>query len=167
MKMERTHVAKTSAPILLREVAADDKSEKRGCYKPAGFWYEVDGDWRRWCEGESFGRGYHLHEVFLNDCEVLFIDSLEKLDRFHEEYHVAEPRGSYVTLEMDWARVAQCYDGIEIAPYQWERRLANDFMWYYGWDCASGVIWRPKNAKVVYIGECNPTVVNDATEASA
>lgn len=47
-------------------------------------------------------------------------------------------------------RVAELF---EIAPYQWERRLAREFMWYYGWDLASGVIWRPKNALVAFIGK--------------
>lgn len=24
-------------------------------YKPRGLWFDVDEDWKRWCEGEEFG----------------------------------------------------------------------------------------------------------------
>lgn len=41
-------------------------------------------------------------------------------------------------------------------PYQWSLRLDTDGLlastWYYAWDCASGVIWRPRNATVTYLG---------------
>lgn len=159
MSVERTHLATTSTQIALREVSVEAEKGK-GCYKPAGFWYEVDGDWRRWCEGEDFQREGFIHNVSLNDCNVLFIDSLRALDKFHAEYHHAERdiTPTYRRMEIDWPRVAALYDGIEIAPYQWKRRMAHDFMWYYGWDCASGVIWRPKNATVAYVGEWQPTM---------
>lgn len=42
---------------------------------------------------------------------------------------------------IDWPRVeADGFHGIEISPYLWKRRLEGG-MWYYGWDCAAGVIW--------------------------
>ena len=44
---------------------------------------------------------------------------------------------------IDWPKVAERYDGIIIAPYQWSRRLDGP-MWYYGWDCASGCVWRAR-----------------------
>jgi hypothetical protein len=153
---ERTHLAMSAEPIILRE-ALVGLYDGVGAYKPAGFWYEVDGDWRRWCEAEDFGYGSHLHSVSLNNCNVLLIDSLGKLDDFHGEYNIAKPISlTYLHLTIDWPKVAALYDGIEIAPYRWERRLTHDFMWYYGWDCASGVIWRPKNAVVAYVGEVKP-----------
>lgn len=45
---------------------------------------------------------------------------------------------------IDWKAVAKEYDGIEIDPYQYERRFSEGFLWYYGWDCASGCVWRPR-----------------------
>jgi hypothetical protein len=118
-------------------------------YKPKGFWYEVDNDWQRWTDEEDFHCGEYVFKVELNDCNILLIDTLPKLDEFHSQFYI----GDRLSLRgIDWAAVAKKYDGVEIAPYQWERRLALDFMWYYGWDCASGVIWEPKNAKVEYIG---------------
>lgn len=41
----------------------------------------------------------------------------------------------------DWIDVASRYSGIEIAPYQWKRRIHPSTFWYYTWDCASGCIW--------------------------
>lgn len=45
------------------------------------------------------------------------------------------PRYEYI----DWASVCRAYQGIVISPYFWSRRMGP--MWYYSWDCASGVIW--------------------------
>lgn len=144
----RTHMARSRDPIVLTDKIA---STGGAPYKPSGFWYEVDGDWRRWCEAEEFSFGPYIHQVELNNCNMLFINSLNKFDDFNDLYI---EKGGYRYGSIDWARVAERYDGIEIAPYQWKRRLNR--MWYYGWDCASGVIWRPRDAKVTYIGKYQP-----------
>lgn len=52
---------------------------------------------------------------------------------------IGEGSGNPYTRSIDWLRVKTQYGGIEIAPYQWKRRLSS--FWYYGWDCASGAIW--------------------------
>jgi hypothetical protein len=38
------------------------------------------------------------------------------------------------------------YDGIEINPYQFEARY--QYLWYYGWDIASGCVWNLNNVKL-------------------
>ena len=146
--MARTHLSKTAEPIVLKEVDATERGS--GCYKPKGFWYQVDGDWLRWCEAEDFGHGSHVHSLDLNDCTVLLIDTLRKLDNFHRRFSRIKRPGRYAIPEINWGKLSSLYDGLEIAPYRWERRL--EFSWYYGWDCASGVIWRPKNAVLRYVG---------------
>ena len=40
---------------------------------------------------------------------------------------------------IDWEAALADWDGELIAPYMWSRRL--EYMWYYGWDCASGGTW--------------------------
>jgi hypothetical protein len=144
--MDRTHVAKSPDPIILRR---DFKDRPSGYGKPIGFWYEVDGDWRRWCLDENYRDmdSAHLHRVDLADCNILTIRSASELDHFHRHFRTGVDA---YHEEIDWPQVAAAYDGIEIAPYLWERRLT--VRWYYGWDCASGVIWRPRNAKVTYLG---------------
>jgi hypothetical protein len=145
MSKQRTHLSNNQV-ITLYEVKATETTEA-GAFKPAGFWYEVNGEWQR-CEANLWSYRY-IHKVTLNDCDVLVVDTLNTLDAFHAEYSVCNmPCG---VRGIDWERVAARFDGLEIAPYQYRRRL--DFIWYYPWDCASGVIWRPKNAAITYIGE--------------
>ena len=114
--------------------------------KPNGLWVSVDGEysWREWCEAEEWGLDcfVHTYEIKLtDDANILVLDSVEALDEFHKERAVDLPNRSHLfnSSVIDWPAVADEYQGIIISPYQWERRM--DYMWYYGWDCASGVIW--------------------------
>jgi hypothetical protein len=143
-------VSKSNAPIVLH----DGGARPAGFHKPAGFWYEVDGDWRRWCydEGAFLDSLRHFHAVELNDCQVLLVNTLAKLDAFHARYGQDFGTGRFPDIRINWDAVTAEYDGLEIAPYQWQRRLERDWMWYYGWDCAAGVIWRPRHATVTYLG---------------
>ena len=126
------------------------KSDRDEYFKPNGLWISDESDfgWRDWCTGENWGTDTLMYEhlVELNpDNNILFIRNVEELDKFHEEYAVdilrdyhrfgCPPRRDW----LDWRRVYPLYQGIIITPYQWERRL--QYMWYYGWDCASGCIW--------------------------
>lgn len=119
-------------------------------YKPTGFWYSVDQDWERWCQSEQpdwLERRY-VHEVSLSDERMLFIRTTTDLDLFHERYK-ARPFPELREYYPHWGIVAEEYDGIEIAPYLWARRLDGAASkWYYSWDCASGCIWRPKGVQV-------------------
>jgi hypothetical protein len=150
---ERTHCSTDAERIVLR--AVDPKNDKSaGAFKPAGFWYQLDGDWERWCRAEGYGEYTHLHKIDLADARVLQIQNVKQLDEFHRTFgRVAPWSATGRMIEIQWDVVARSYDGVEIAPYQWERRLNLDFMWYYGWDCASGVIWNPRHATVKLIGE--------------
>lgn len=120
------------------------KYEDGGAYKPLGFWVSVEGelDWREWCKAESFrniDRCYIYETVLAPAANILRIDNLRDIDLLHRrlcEGHDA--RG----FRADWAGVMREHDGLIIAPYQWPRR--HQFMWYYGWDCASGVVWNLK-----------------------
>lgn len=53
-------------------------------------------------------------------------------------------RKRFQNYSIAWEKVeADGFYGIEINPYLWQRRLDGG-MWYYGWDCASGVVWNEK-----------------------
>lgn len=156
--MKRTHVSVGPEPILLRPAPQfPPYANEYSSYKPRGFWYEVNGDWRRWCAEEGFhlDRMNFLFDVDLGSCNILKLRGAPALDAFDEKYHVDDPIVHHIMGErdhncIDWLRVAEEYDGLEIAPYSWARRM--EFMWYYGWDCASGVIWRPRDATVTFSG---------------
>jgi hypothetical protein len=117
--------------------------------KPFGLWVSVAGpdDWPNWCRGEDFmlERLACRHVVELaSDANVLRIDSLAALDHFHRSYSAPIlPSGSSYSMGVNWAEVAARWQGIIIAPYQWQRRIETGWLWYYGWDCASGCIWDP------------------------
>lgn len=144
--MELMHYS--DVPVVLdRTRVYEPQSDGEYTYeKPQGFWVSVagDDDWPAWCESEDFrlGRLIFSHRVTLAaGANVLILESPSALDAFTGEYR---PRGmehahSGLGPGIDWRRVADRYDGIVIAPYQYSRRF--DLAWYYGWDCASGCIW--------------------------
>lgn len=136
----------------------NDLEGYKGRGKPRGFWYEVDGEWRHWCEEEGFRveQPRFLYSVDLGDTKMLTITNVEELDALTNEYHTEIRNfgtGSKFVEEIDWKRVeADGYQGIEIAPYIWERRLETFSTWYYGWDVASGCVWDTRLMKVEYLG---------------
>lgn len=109
---------------------------------------ERDGDWgwRQWCEAEKFGldRLTHATEIVLKpDANPMWLKTQAAIECLALEY----PRqtgfiGNRYISELDavdWKAIMSSWPAIIIAPYQWRCRM--DVMWYYGWDCASGVIW--------------------------
>lgn len=115
--------------------------------KPGGFWYSAptyskDG-WEHWCAGEDFNMGQYKSLVEINLDRILKIRTPGELDVLTKSYRCPEPAlpGSELVTDLDWHRLAEQWAGIEIAPYQWCRRIDDHTMWYYGWDCSSGVVW--------------------------
>lgn len=149
--IERTHVS----AVRLTELRATTQLPASSI-KPLGFWYEINGDWRRWCASEEPGwiEGLSLYNVTVgSDARLLTLRSVKDIDRFHAAYSVKKPAWPIRSL-ISWYEVAQKYDGVEITPYMWERRLdgaASD--WYYSWDCASGCLWRPHSSSVALTRE--------------
>lgn len=115
--------------------------------KPRGLWVSVAGpdDWPSWCESEGFGdvAAKLAHEVVLaDDAHILHLRSGFDVFGLAVDYEREMPHAYYSRGDaIDWVRVADEYDGIIIAPYQWSCRLTPETSWYYSWDCASGCIW--------------------------
>lgn len=136
-------------------------------YKPVGFWYQIDDDWERWMNSEEWYMSYNSkYSVDVSQVNLLEARTPKDLDRITELYQkpliesVSTDSPHYNTL--DWQRLFKLYDGFEIAPYIWERRL--EYMWYYGWDCASGVIWDISNVKIEFLEEVNYGATDRQTE---
>ena len=137
-----------SPRVIHRIYSASDVLARAGHMKPAGFWVSVDGeqDWPAWCESESFTdteKQYHYRVALFPDAKVLHIKTAQELRDFSAQYGI---NGEY-NRKIDWLSVAKSYHGLIIAPYQW--KCHHDEMWYYGWDCASGVIW--DNSAIEYL----------------
>jgi len=117
--------------------------------KPDGLWVSVGDSWRQWSESEEYApfgsvsregglraAGIRVFEITPSpNAKLLVLATPRDLDAFTREYRESDDR--YAAIE--WKAVAEAYDGIVIAPYQWSRR--HELIWYYSWDCASGCIW--------------------------
>jgi hypothetical protein len=110
--------------------------------KPTGFWYGFGSSWIDWVNMEVPEWNYnHIFKIEVNQNKILQINTLDKLIEFDNNFSV---QVSYFK-NIDWIRVADFYDGIEITPYQYKAR--RELSWYYGWDVASGCIWNPNAIK--------------------
>lgn len=128
--------------------------------KPQGLWLSDEDEtesWSRFCDMADFRQlsTHTAYEVELaEDANMLHLRSSYDLRSFTEEYQVDRinrtevPSGEVFSIVnsfyMDWARVAEQYDGILITPYVWHARNGVGTSWYYPWDCASGCVWEPK-----------------------
>tara|TARA_B100000073_G_scaffold347518_1_gene362140 strand:- start:7440 stop:7865 length:426 start_codon:yes stop_codon:yes gene_type:complete len=103
-------------------------------------WYTCDKDWKIFVQQENpdWASSYaykYLVDVNLN--RMCVIHNEKEFLEFNEKYGV-DDRGQ---MAIDWVKVSQDYDGIEICPYQWKFRMEDHTAWYYGWDVASGCVW--------------------------
>ena len=141
LQLERVHWSDKR----IKKLHDNRKGQEADDFKPNGLWYSVEPEdgWAAWCKAEDFRDtdSQVAHVLRVDASKILVIDSVSIFDDFDKEYQ--PPPGSRIRYGMDWKRLAERYDGIEIAPYQWSKRLGVDNCWYYGWDCASGCIWRP------------------------
>jgi len=129
--------------------------------KPRGLWLSAQGDddWPSWCVSEKFRLQdlAHAWRVELApEAAVLCVSTVEELDAFTDAFGYDDALFSsahWRARGIDWPRVAESYRGIVIAPYRWERRLTQESLWYYGWDCASGCVWDPVAiSSLTYLG---------------
>lgn len=143
----------------ITEIAAIDFWQETA-YKPHAFWVSVKGedDWPSWCKSEDFGMGNlgFRHVIALAPhANILRLSSVRDIDDFDSLY--ASSQGAFSRRSgIRWFEVAEQYDGVIIAPYQWARRMEGQASeWYYGWDVASGAIW---NTSILSISACEPAI---------
>ena len=140
-----------STTPLTRVVSVDagSGSQARAGMKPNGLWVSdenEDPSWRSWCEKEQFGpigTGAIVFEQeieIVDDGSILHLAHEGAIRRFQQKFALKEDFPPSINL-IDWKKVAESFKGVLITPYCWSLRLEPGFLWYYGWDCASGVIW--------------------------
>jgi len=124
--------------------------------KPKGLWYQINDSWEEWCKYEMpqwlgpNSRGAYKVNIEIDKSNVLVIETLEQFDEFHETFCTDNPNTRYLKKSnINWKRVCNLYDGIEISNYFYERRLDDNCDWYYTWDIASGCIWNTYIIKVI------------------
>lgn len=117
--------------------------KKHGCavlWKPKGLWYALGTGWIDWCISEmpQWLHNTNAFRLKIHADKILFINTLKKLEAFDKKYR---QKGKYGIERINWLAIAKKYHGVEIAPHFWKRRYDFNFMWYSGWDVASGCIW--------------------------
>jgi hypothetical protein len=150
----RTHI--TKQPIVL-PLSDMDPGSGHIAMKPAGFWYELHGEWRDWCAEEEYldVSEHMVYEVDLSDCRIRTITSLEEAIAFSEEfrYRRVDWPSSFV-MAIDWRRAALGFDGIEVSWYErWQMLMTHSLEWLYSWDCRSGCVWNASKVKVGSVAE--------------
>jgi len=151
-------------PVRLRKMSY----LQSGHPKPNGFWFDVDEDWKRWCEAMQFRPEtfcYRHTVTILDTSRILFLRSAKDIDAFTRKYArnlfgniqllqsssdneaFARDYGRDLFADIQrqfsnyiaWRDVAGKHTGIIITPYSHAR--SRTYLWYYGWGCASGCVW--------------------------
>ena len=128
----------SSEPWTTFKPALQVKPEYAG-QKPKGLWYGCGDSWIEWVKGEmpkKLEEANYLYEVKLGE-EIIQISNDDEFDNFQSEFGFSSLDEQ---VAINWKEIQeQEYNGIEICPYNWERRMNTN--WYYPWDVASGCIW--------------------------
>lgn len=154
-----------SSEPLTKVYSREHSAQGSGAYKTPGLWVSAEGDddWVAWCRSESWGLETFKHAteiVLAPSANVLHLAGESALDDFTEKF---SGDGSPIWHRtIDWLAVRAKWQGLIIAPYVWSRRLADHTGWYYGWDCASGVIW-----DAAAVGELRSAELPDFSEEAA
>lgn len=130
-----------------------DQNEVEFHCKPNGLWISVEGsdDWKEWCKAEEFRLDclrFSYEVILKEEANILYLNTKEEIFSFSKQYAYrsrARKSGEFYdtedTHELNWFEIKKKYQGIVVAPYQWDCRLELGSSWYYTWDCASGCIW--------------------------
>src|SRR5690606_30357825 len=109
---------------------------------------EGEMDWREWCEAQGFGNiaESRCYEIALApNANILRLATVGDVLDFGDEYgmdpFMGPMAGRFYGYGVRWGEVAERWQGIIIAPYQWRLRVDDRTCWYYSWDCASGCLW--------------------------
>lgn len=138
----RTHLTNVHG---IWRIQYDQKKAHLPHWKPVGLWYSIDHAWLEWCVDNMPERAAcrYEHELELDMRRILRIYSDETIEHFTHTYGVPLVPGAtkYIgmTTGIDWARVIERYDGMEIHPYSWNAHIQH--IWYNTWDVMGGVIW--------------------------
>lgn len=121
-------------------------------YKPKGLWYGIGTEWIDFArDADSLSadneflvgaRKWETEHVFLldiNESRMKIIRTADELKEFDKQY--GEYKSDFYERLINWVKVANDYDGIEIAPYISSMRMDREVTFYYPWDIASGCIW--------------------------
>lgn len=132
----------------------DLAAHARGTFKPHGLWLSDESGeegWHNWCKDANFYIDSLKYELnfFLDTSDCVHLKTFNEIIAFNDKYitnfkdYGFRNKKTIDLPEMpktiDWPRVKKEHKGILITPYCYSARF--NYMWYYGWDCASACIW--------------------------
>lgn len=171
--MKRYHYA---PKLITTPISSEIQINSIDGIKPKGFWYSIDTEWYDWCKSNDFGleRLRYKYEVDVGSANILKITSTKEILEFQEKYKTIILQTDKIVIHnIDWARVSEDYDGIEVNPYYrnflfdqmidmgWRNNSPYLHLWYSTWDIASGCIWLNERTKITLIEE-EPINASDA-----
>jgi len=142
----KSKIKKSCVTVSLEDTICfrDKEQQSHWAMKPNGLWYSVGAEWIEWCLNEGCQEWLEkkfIYQLFPNYDNILRITMDSELLSFAEEYTINKNE-DILFSHINWKKVAEDFSGMEIAPYNWKKRLDIDYLWYYGWDVASGCIWQ-------------------------
>lgn len=121
------------------KISFENISSQKSGPKPFGLWYGIGTSWIDWVKDEMPDWDYdNVFEIVIDESKILKISKFNELIEFTNEY--IDNNEMLSNYFINWNKLSKKYSGIEISPYIWEGRMK--FIWYYGWDVASGCIWK-------------------------
>ena len=133
--------------------------------KPSGIWYAQGSAWLDWMSSEmpdSLNDVNYIYKItpsysggLDSSGGVLRLSTEEDVIIFSKRFGI-DLLGFGSVQFIDWSKVVSVWDGIEIIPYQRSLRLDRHTGWYYGWDIASGCIWRPSGVSSLELISSRP-----------
>jgi len=129
-------------------------------FKPHGLWLSDESDygWSHWCKDNDYGSLECRKDFQIDLSHVFVLTNYYEIKAFTEYFRLNHHMENF---HIDWARLKKTHTGILITPYCWEARL--QFLWYYGWDCASACIWDLRILKEETHGKGNQKVKQKET----
>jgi hypothetical protein len=135
----------SAQPII--EILNKSQDTKRVFGKPVGLWYGFGDNWIEFMSYEDL-KFRHAYKIYPNFNNIIVLKTKNDIINFTKKYHM-DPNGEkhlpfFPNNDINWIKVSQNYDGIEIPNYYDVKMMGyKDYVysWLYTWDVDSGCIW--------------------------
>ena len=128
----------------------------------------TENGWKDWCiESQVFLNefNYATHVELHSDANIITLQDEQDVIAFENEFGVGDGfrlhLGCTPVRLIYWEQVRSQYDAVVIPTYgSLEPKFRFRSLWYYAWDCNSGVIFHPR---VIKSFKCVPHTMEECT----
>jgi hypothetical protein len=138
--MIRTHITDNKTLLCDRQYIQDNEYSK----KPNGLWYSIDDQWLEWCNGKPDWIRKYRYTLEIDLSRFIVIDGPFSLGIFLHRFSAYETLTPSLKLSfIEWEKVQENYDGIEIINYFRLRSMPGSiyYPWLLSWDVSGGCVW--------------------------